>query len=560
MNPHEGIELWDRGIELLGAQLKNFDSLMTRASARVHLERASRARDAQDWARMLNALSAIALLTHGHVLGTEGMRVLVGLMACVIARGDLRQEALELVENNAKFAWSETTSEHTPLQWLNAFELASRYSTWRTAVTLADALGRAYPTWALAPYAGAHFRERAKLAVGELSPRRMNAHARRFGQAHALATLSKETRLEQHCVLRQGVALMLGGQDIAQARRLLKGIKVPTLSPHEKLWYAIGMSHSTFWLDRVRAADAIDDLARALKRQRIHGIEHTHIQAAVGYLFEREGVDVHDAEEDRLSALIEEAFEGQDQERMHHALSVRMQLRAHHTRPLDQAQRITEVLDAQASTSEAWRRSASSFSYLQRFATQDASEQEVESIPTRAPDVFLDGAHMALTLLHAVARQKPSEVEASLRTIRARLREDERLAQHRSRLRPLSSAWPKTLEWVRAWSAHDQSDPAHVEVLLEVLDDAMEAWASIAPEPSYGWWALGAHTLTLGAHASTRACARRGVDSRQALADGGKARDHVLGKILDQVVRDADPVDMQLWLERAESIYASTTK
>lgn len=532
---------------------QEFKGVWAKAQARFYVQRAQSHCQQKYWSPALNMLMQLAKLGTEQNLNTQTWRTLVRTTLDVAARGGKRKAMAEVIEGYAWLAWSGQSHDTLPWSTQQCFATAEQFGHWDAGAALGDLLARQYPNYPHAPYASAHFRELQKISEGDLEPALMQANARRFGLAHQLALDTNQPKLAQHCLLRQGVALLLGGEAQNKGRKLLKSLQLDAFTPQEQLWYMIGMSRSDFWLDRVRAADVLDARATAVKASRPDAGPFTveQMQRCVEYLFSRDGLDLQSAEEDRLEALIDLVFDGNKQQNMRHILSVRAKLQAQRDLPLAQSTHIADLLQADH-TSELWRKSASSFKYLGRFALQTMSPQDVESIPRQAPDPFLLGAHATLEILHAKQKQDMGALIQALQHTLNSMREQPQWYRYPERLAPLASAWPGVLEWLASVDDEDElKDHA-----LELVQDNVVQWTKYAPRPGYGWWLLAAHLQNANLDDAARCVAQRALNMQRQSPEEQTVRDEVMSKIIAQVIQQDDQITMLKWLEFAEMLYS----
>ena len=359
----------------------------------------------------------------------------------------------EMFEGYAWMAWSGQGPGSQPWGLAEALLRAQRAQRWRAGSHLGDLLGRGYPDCALGPYAAAHFRERGALARPDPDVAEgAGARARRFGRARTLAERAGEDALAAHCALRQGTALLLGRGRPEGGRALLRELDAGALPPTERLWYAMGMSRSDFWLDRVRAADAVDELATEVLRARpgeaSRQLTGEQMERAARFVLERDAGELADAEEDRLRALVDLIFEGDtlERDRLHQQLDVRQSLQG-----ADEAQTkaLLEGLARRApELGESWRLSVRSAQLLLAWADPTRPVDALPAIPDRAPEdaPWLELSHLALELLGGGRRDEAAEIELALQSLRAALRADP--SRPPAWMTGLAVAWPQLIAWI----------------------------------------------------------------------------------------------------------------
>ncbi|MEM1348969.1 MAG: hypothetical protein AAGI01_10460, partial [Myxococcota bacterium] len=303
-------------------------------------------------AAAVRVLMALARSATEWALTTQAWRELVTQILELGVRGSLRSELGEAFDAYAQMAWSGARADAMPWELERVFAVGDEVGTWTSACYLGDLVARTYPTCPLGHYAAAHFRELACIASEDRRATKMHAIAQRFAQAKALAEQLGRAKHAAHYELRRGVCLLLGGVDKQSGRDALRQCAMDELTQTERVWYALGMAHSDFWLDRVRAADAIDELAAEIARGagRAAGTTLEELRGVTHLLLEREGVEFHAAEEDRLSALIDTLFEGDEREAMRRALGVRIEIMDVGRGLLTKDERVASALREQAQT------------------------------------------------------------------------------------------------------------------------------------------------------------------------------------------------------------------
>lgn len=538
-----------------------------KAQAHLLAQRATRQAEQQQWEGAAALLLSLAKLSTEQTLSAGAWRELLGAQVRLLMRAktdSARDLLAEVVEQYLWLAWSGQHEHSMPWSLIDAFEIAQREQQWRIGAAFGDLLARQYPTFPYGPYAAAHFREAARLQDGELEPSLMRANAKRFELAQQLAQQLNRPQLAQHCQLRRGVALMLSGTERAQGRAALKAIKPELLGAQERIWYMWGMSKSDFWLDRVRAADILDDLTVAIQQHRPEiaqlGLEPKLPERMLNLLLWREGLELHPSEEDRLRSLLGLVYKGDEHARRVSALNVRVELQElkrvpAHSAEADQLERTLEQ-SAQA-LGASWRRASSSVRFLRQLSDPDFTPGPDHAIPREAPEPALLGSQAALELLLAAKRRDLGAVEQGLQKLRQQLTQDPELLQHPERLAPLGAAWPTLLKLTATPDeAADERAQEQLSYIKELLMHTIARWAQRAPRPGYGWWPLAAHLVDQQLWDGAKALARRGSASTLASCppEELQARSFVIGKILAQVIEGADRLEMLQWLELADQL------
>lgn len=548
----------------LSALSAELHGVVAQAQAQWHMQRARAALGHDDWARALEALMPLARLGTEQHLTATAWRELLGEMVWLGVRGQLKDALSEVFDQYIWLGWSGRSAEGQPWALSRALVEAEQRGVWSTGAHVGDLLGRIYPTCALGPYASAHFRELEQLA--QRDPRAMaaqaQANASRFARAQSLAEDTRYEALARHCALRRGVAQLLGGAEQDQGRRLLKALARQDLSPEERMWYALGMARSAFWLDRVRALDTLDALAQDVRARRpgYHDLPLARLQEVVQFALDQEPPGaLHDTEEERLRELIDEVFQGDEAARTAQldTLELRLKLAETTNQPLAEADPIIALLHARATHlgDEAWARAAASVELLRAHLT----DADAPPAPERAgEDDPLRFAHIAIDLLRADRQDDAHALEAALRRAHHALVSPGRASQPAA-LVPLASVWPTLLRRAAVKLPRDADEAAqHAHATLsELTGDALAAWSRHAPRPSYGWWPLAAHALAAKLGHAADMAGRRAIAERESAE--AALRDRVIGGMLAWTGQRGDRVQLLRWLEIAEAAYAEAT-
>lgn len=549
----------------LAGVLAETRGVWNKAQAKLFIELAARSAEQQQWQQASEHLLRLAKLSTEQTLGALSWRAILSALIKLALQGAQVAQLAETVEQYMWLGWSGQQVQSLPWEIVPCFELAQDEEQQRAAAFLGDLLARQYPSFAYGPYASAHFRELERIRASDLEPTFMRANAARFERAAALAQEHKQRALARHCALRQGVSLMLGGIEKSQGRALLKGLKPDQLNTRERVWYMWGMSRSDFWLDRVRAADILDELAQLARQDKpeARALRPGELEQLLDGLLWRAGLELHPSEEDRLLGLIPIIQPPDKRARTTRALALATELeqlkqvrvQADEAKAFEQT--LTEAADE---LGESWRRAASSYRFLRQLSDPDFIPDADYSIPREAPEPFLQGAQLSLELLLVTKRHDLGGIEHQLQRVRRALTEDLELLRHPERLTPLSAAWPdliklipKPLKGAAAQATEPDQEQQQLEYIQELLIHAIERWATRAPRPGYGWWALAAQLLEKGLSQAAYACAKRGLD-QGAQPEERKLQEHVIGKILAQVIERGDHLEMLQWLEAADRI------
>lgn len=500
-------------------------------------------------------------------LSVAAWRELVQLTIEAAIRANNNAQIAEVFDQYIWLAWSGKVAGSQPWPLAGAFSIAEKMRHWRAGAHLADMVARVYPTIPLGPYAAAHFRELQGIEQGNLNAKELGAIASRFERARASATATQRPGLARHCDLRRAVLLLRANTSKQEGRALLRALDKQGLPPSEQLWYALGMSHSDFWLDRVRAADALDDLATSVIENRpgptARELHTSQIEGATSYLLEREGITLQSAEEDRLHALIELVFKNTPlADALLEVLELRLAMQEHADKPLDQAGALFSKIE-QRSGGQTARWGAS-------IATARAVIEAANDTPARQPHTstqpWLAPSHQvidALVSLHTGATDQLETDLAKLRSTFLRARE-----LHPEPLKPIAVLLPPLLGWFKKNSPkklrgktledlppEERQAREQFSRLQELVISLVCHWAPIATKPGYGWWELAAHLTGANLNPAAAAVTTRALSSYGEPSTA--TRDFVMGKLLTWAVKQEDRVVMLRWLEHGERIYGA---
>ena len=556
--------------------------LVQSARAQVRIQLAERAAEQEQWVRQTDHLMELARAATEFNLSGHAWRDLLATILASALRADSVERLSEIFERYMWLGWSGDTPRHQPWSLSRQLAIAQDLGHARAGAHTGELIMRNYPGCALGPYTCAHFREVAALAKGAAT---LPAHTARvtvkhFERAHTEATHAGRDALARHCRLRASVTRMLGGFETRQARAALKAVLPADLTPKERLWWMLGMHRSTFWLDRVRAADVLDeiasDVARARPTEAQRQLNESTVHMCVEYLLGHDEAELHPSEEDRLRGVVDVAFGHTDPARAKRLLST-LQMRQEvqdtaQTSLRDADDLIASLEDRASAHGDGWAKTAQTMRALQRVLDDACADAEVPAPPRKPLGDWLVGAHRAHELLWALRMDQPSEIEQAVLTLRRTLQEDAS-AWPAAWLRPLASAWPMLIAWVRdnapperrraaggGEEAKDGED-AHQEeeerrerraYIVEVGIGAIKIWAAHAPRPSYGWWGLAEHLLDADMAAAADAVATRALSDHVAPEDAQQRA--VVGKLTAWAVEGGDRPTMLRWLEIAQNL------
>ena len=524
-----------------------FNSLIKVTQVEWRLQRAERAeaRGAHDEA--LHHLMIIARHAANEPISADAWRPLLARATHDGVLAGAGEALAELVEQYVTVAWPEGESLGVIAE---ATRVASTTSQLAAAAGVGEALSRAYPAHPLGPLLAAHFDERLALAEEDLSHGRARVRAERFERASSLAERADMPELARRCAMRAGAALMLGGVDTERGRALMRTLEARDLSPDELLWYAVGMSRSSFWLDRVRAADAIDTLAEASASTRpgSTSVPSDTLEAMTRWMLTQDVFALQPAEEDRLAALVERTLPEDAREAANQTLALRAQADlARHTALADSSEFAASLGERADQIGGPWRDASLAFDALRHRSNGESALP----LPWRPWLLF---ARHADALLAAHTADDHDAIHDALDAVLADLSDDEKLAQ--ASARPLAVAWPALLDRLSS-RPRDDAEAQRQEALRARLRPALTLWASASPTPGNGWWLFAAHTLRAKLPEAAEVLATRAVRGQGDVDPA--VRDFVVGRLTAWAIDSGDRASMLKWLTVGEESAAPRT-
>jgi hypothetical protein len=478
-----------------------------------------------------------------HTPSAEAWQELALVMLEVCLRGALKPQLAETLEQYGWLAWREGSGE--PWGALGLIGACEEAGTWSTGAHLGDLLARQWPACAAGATLAGHFRELELLASGELGGARMRAAASRFERALELATQAGRPELVARLGLRAGVALMLEGKEKGRGRALLRGIDAERLGRGARLWYAVGMARSDFWLDRVRAADMIDEVAAKTAPEDLEGRQE--LAALLRFLLSQETLAMMPAEEDRLDALIKALAEPDERAKLRDLMELKRLLTEQgKLEPGAAAEVSAQLAKMSAAYGGAWQ--ALSMSYQRFIGLLDASAALGPAPRDAGRAAVAPLTLLAQEVLHATrvggVPGAIGAVQYALTTMEASLG-----AARSAELRPLVAIWPALLGALEAAAADEgaKEQREHLQMLTARL---FALWVERAPTPTSGWWLLSAHMARAGLLEGAELAAQRAWGAGEQGDEA--ARGFASGKILEWVIGQGEPARMLRWLERME--------
>lgn len=536
------------------------DGVVANARVSFSLATIGRAVDHAEWSRALGALESLARTLEPLELPEEAWcEVLVAAGWLGVHANDISQVAA-LFEIYAARAWSNSPPQAMPWQLAAAFSEADRLERFEAGRALGELVALLFASCPLGPYAAAHFGERA------LDGRTDDALsiAGRFEQAGQLAEAIEMPQSAAQSRLRAGALLLRTSASRNSGRALLRSVDPSDFDRPDALWYAVGMAHSPFWLDRVRAADAV--LSHAEDDPATRDIED--LACAIDYLLDCAPFDLHNLELDRLEALIDTVLDDdssdagtptEEAQSARRRLELRSHLEGAATSPVWRAGEAADTLSSHADGESARQRAAVEFARAvgQIYAGDEALGLDSDSLARLEQD-FPVAAAVLQALVPAV-REDARRLATAMGELEGLFRQHGR-AVSQTHAKPAALLWPKLLPLVRTLRAEaddedsDDVDRTTARRIVASTREVLTRWIPIAPSPSYGWWSLAANLLGDDFGDAARMATRRAVDDGEQVDDALERR--VLAAVLDRAVRDGDPDQMLEWLEVAERRYS----
>ena len=386
------------------------------------------------------------------------------------------------------------------------FHTAQSIDAGAAALVLARIVRQRYASSAWAHYALGHFAEVVGWRAGASDPGRIVAS---FDRAAELFAEQGQTGRAHHAALRAAVARVVFGNQPDQGRAALRELSADTPDA-EEYWLAHGRLHSSFWLDRVRAADWVVDAFAAAGRGAAASRRARHARLIALELMQNLPVRLSDPEHDRIRAV---AAELDDELRW----GIEAQLRGRAAAQEIADQPLTAVDEATARQLQSDALPLDGFTAL------------VEAWHGRAPVVPPSRPVVAAVVDALLA--EPASVGDALRALTTQVRE----ARDARTLRPV------LLVLVRVAALDDDSLRAPIiELVLH--------YANRAPAPTCGFLRVAQTMFDAGHHRAGAALMHR------ALEDGerGDGYETGLARAISWAARDGTDREMLAWLELGE--------
>lgn len=550
--------------------LNEVDGIFANARIAYALTLVDRAIAHEEWAQAVALLLELADKLARRDLPTAAWRELLWAASWCGLRAPTFESIADietLFERFATQAWPKNfansqdkatslASKRRAMPWdiAELFAMADQGQKYLNGLQLAGVVQTVFPEFPLGHYARAHFADRL-LHVGHHNlPRRCTPKliAKDFKRAQALAAALDMPELVDRTRLRGGAILLRSGESPEQGRALLREVEARELGRADRLWYAVAMAHSSFWLDRVRAADQVIALSDAPRRtQKTPQPQDADLEAATRYLLDSAPLQLQPLEVDRLNELVELLGPVEDAPHIAANLALRAHLNELTDLPLTRA---GEPAPQMALNSGPAGQAAADFcQMLQNIFSADASRQ-----PIPAPNVddlariegFYPLAATTLSTLFAALTRDASRLATALGSLEGKLR----ITQVQpAELKPVGLIWPTLFAYLRA--PRENEDPTTTKRIAASTREIFGRWVVRAPQPSYGWWTLSAQVLELAEldqpwPEAAAQCARRALQN--GLPGNPELEDRVIATLVNRAVLHADDAVLREWLEVAE--------
>ncbi len=516
------------------------DGLVANARVSFGLTKATRAAEHGEWLPAIQSLERLADRLGRFGVPVEAFREVLLGAAHYAVRGANISLIAPIFEAHATRAWPADERATMPWELQAAFDVADRRGHYDAGRDLGELVEALFPACPLGRFAASHFAERKMHLLG--APEDAAAIAAGFEQAARLADALDMEATRKRALLRAGALLLRSGVSRERGRELLRQVDPTDFERGDALWYGVGMAHSPFWLDRVRAADAILAVAEGDTEPARDTTD------AVEYLLACAPIELQPLEVDRLEALAEALG----------AASGKLGLRSH--------------LEGIASAPAADAGAAADI--LAQSFGDDATDEErarvafcraLGALFSQAGDATLDKAAVeriakAFPLAAAVLEVLEPVIQNDARKLATAIGELEGFFRKRGHalgagdLKPVALLWPKLLPMVRELEDDEDVDTTTVRRIEASLQEIISRWISDAPTPGYGWWALAANLLASDLADDAATAARRALQDGESVDEDVESR--VIAAVLDRAVRSGEPEEMLAWLEVAETRFS----
>ncbi len=416
---------------------------------------------------------------------------------------------------------------------------------------------------AVGPYVAGHFAER------RLFERSFHGDARvayeHFRHGCVLARQQYHVDFARHIALRQGVCGLLFSHAQSDARTLLKRVDRAECSDVELLWYSIGMIRSTYWLDRVRGLDVLDELAaKVCSHMPGYGLSVARIRQGVEWVLYQDLWKAGDSELDRLKGVIQELVKADEEaEGLLHVVELGEVLSGEGSLGLKESDELLGKLWGQSkSLGSEWSESIMAARWMRAHLLQEEGWENLGAFDSGDPVWSL--IDELLVWLGACREGAASEVLEVMDRLHQRIKESStglNVEMFRAffvvlpeALKRLQREKPAKRRKSKVLSEEDEQKQQAQEELFERLSAKyslliQEVVRLHVAEPGYGWWALAAHLIKSQLFDAAELVTREALESRAEVDE--KLHEFVMGSMLYWAsARQDDQVTMMFWLEQ----------
>ncbi|QDG49656.1 hypothetical protein FIV42_02535 [Persicimonas caeni] len=530
------------------ATLENeIDGVVANARISFALTTAQRAAEHGEWSRAVESLEKLAEKLSTWDVPREAWCELLVAAAWYAVRGSNVAALTPLFEGFAERAWPgpkhAKDRQSMPWELQEAFDEADRRGRYDAGHRLGRLVTALYPSCPLGSYATAHFAERnAQIHGHNVDTAEVAAD---FEQAAQLADALDMPATKERALLRAGALRLRTGTGRERGRELMREVDPAHFDRPDRLWYAVGMAHSPFWLDRVRAADAVLAVAEQDADPDQKPARDTTDTAA--YLLDCAPIELQPLEIDRFEALAD-ALGGQAKE-----LKLRSHLEGIASAPATQAGEAADIL-AQSYGDDATDAERAQIAFCRAASDLVADGEHTgldEGTVERVRNAFPVAAKV-LEVLEPAVRADAPKLATALGELEGLFRKRGPAKRNLGALGPIALLWPHVLPLLRELRDDEDVDPTTVRRIEASTKEILTRWLPKAATPGYGWWALAANLLTHDLPDAAAQAARRALDHGESVGDDLERR--VIAAILDRAVRGGEPEAMLEWLEVAEAL------
>lgn len=542
------------------------DGIVANARISFSLATIERAVEHQEWSRAFETADKLARRLADVDVSEEAWRELLVAAASFAVEADDVQPLRPTFEAFAKRAWrahrqqsvDRESMPHQSMPWQLGQVLDRADSTGH--LEAGRALGRIitslFPTCPLGPQACAHFAERI-LQTSDAHSEDVSDIAAQFERAAALADALEMDDSATRSRLRAGSLLLHSQTSRERGRQLLRDIELGELQRDDALIYAVGMAHSPFWLDRVRAADAVLSTASAnaagSRRNQRTGRQTpapADTVAAARYLLDCAPIELQPIELDRLEALVDDVLDDENSEGAREPLALRSHLERVATAPASRAADAADIL-VSAFGQDANSRQRAAIEFCRLVGEAAGSSQAVALDPDSVERVTASFpvAGAVIEALAPAARGGARRLATALGQLEGQMRQaDPELTA--AELAPIALLPPKLLPFLSTLDDENDVDETTIKRILASTREILSRWVRRGRTPSYGWWTLAANLLAADLVDEALLATRRAIDDGEHIDED--IEEQVLAAVLDHAVRDGSDDELLEWLEIAE--------